>query len=346
MFMRILIAPSWRHFAKRDLIRESFRQARVGRRPYHACMSMYVGYDRAWEIVCGFESRLRAFRPQAVAGIFRGGIFPAAMAAHLLSLPLYAVDCPRGGRARWHSAFPPPPCRIVLADEIAATGRTMAEACGFLRGLGYDVLTLALFHDPASRFIPDLSIPAPAYIQFPWEFRDRSPGTLAARMNGRVSHDSEKDFFGVDLDGVIAPDIRRRQYRRAVRSGEIARLVAARSKLAMNPQTSLPPVDWRRTVIVTGRPECDLAATRAWLAERGLGAVPVYARPDGIPPEASAAHKARTIADLGITHFYESDLLQALEISRLAPATAVYWWGRNPDRRFRVFAASAIGGKS
>lgn len=301
-------------------------------------MSGYCGFDRAWEIVCANEARLAAFGPDGVAGILRGGAYVAVMAAHALKLPVWFLEMVEG-RPAWHSASPPPAgSRLVLADDIVSSGRTLSQARSFLEAQGYETLAFTLFHDAAVRTAPEVSIPAEGYVQFPWEFRDRSPGSLEARSRGLSSHAAEEDYFGVDLDGVLLDDLPRRQYRRAERLGGIEKLVAARGRLPMKEAADLPPVNWKRAIIVTGRPESDLEATRAWLASRGLESVPVLARPPGLPPEASAAHKAQAIHDFGITHFFESDLLQAIEIAAAAPACAVYWWGRTPRRRLRLFA--------
>lgn len=309
-------------------------------------MGGYCGFDRAWEIACAQEARLRAFAPQAIVGILRGGAFPAAMAAHLLKAPLHFLEPRPGGDVAWHSAAPPPPpARLVLADDIVSSGRTLERARSFLAGQGYEVLAFTFFHDARAPVVPEVSIPAQGYVQFPWEFRDRAPGSLEARGRGLFSHEAEEDYFGVDLDGVLVEDLPRRQYRRAGREGRIEELVRARGRLPLKPPEALPPVDWDRAIIVTGRPAADLGPTREWLARRGLGHVPVLARPDGLPPEASAAHKAQAIADFGITHFYESDLLQALEIAQASPACAVYWWGRSPGRRLRLFAHRIGGGE-
>lgn len=301
-------------------------------------MSGYCGFDRAWEIVCAAEARLAAFGPDGVAGILRGGAYVAAMAAHVLKLPVFFIEM-RSGAPAWHSASPPPAgSRLVLADDIVSSGRTLSRARAFLEAQGYETLAFTLFHDAAVRTAPEVSIPAEGYVQFPWEFRDRAPGSLEARGRGLFSHEAEEDYFGVDLDGVLVEDLPRRQYRRAGREGRIEELVRARGRLPIKPPEALPPVDWDRAIIVTGRPAADLGPTREWLARRGLGHVPVLARPDGLPPEASAAHKARAIHDFGITHFFESDLLQAIEIAAAAPACAVYWWGRTTRRRLRLFA--------
>jgi hypothetical protein len=69
-----------------------------------------------------------------------------------------------------------------------------------------------------------------------------------------------------------------------------------------------------------------------------LGDVPVLARPAGLPPRASAAHRVQAIHDFSITHFFEADLARALKVPAAAPACAVYWWEREPARRLRFFA--------
>ena len=74
--------------------------------------------------------------------------------------------------------------------------------------------------------------------------------------------------------------------------------------------------------IVTGRPECDRQTTERWLARHCIPHTALYMS-NTFSTIKAITHKAKTIDDLGITLFVESDEHQAELIQRLCPSTRV-----------------------
>ena len=174
-------------------------------------MPVFIGYDQAERMVSSLLDRAADWRPDAVAGIIRGGLVPASMAAAILALPLAMVTCDRTtGVAGWIGLMPEG-CRILLVDDCCATGRTMGIARNALRDRGYDVLTLTVTHDPeTTAYVPDLSHPMRELFRFPWERGEATPAARALRATGAAAdRATEAPFVGLDLDGVFLADLPR-----------------------------------------------------------------------------------------------------------------------------------------
>lgn len=303
-----------------------------------------IGYDHAFNVIRGFEPRVRAFAPQAVVGVARGGTVPATMLAQLLGLPCWMLAASRGQPLAWdHDGAPP--TRLTVVDDIASTGGTMARVVRFLAAAGHTVQSCAMFHDPASGFVPDVSHPAPAYIRFVWEFRDGTPGSRRARLiEGGVPAFEESEYFGLDLDGVLVRDLPRRWYRRGERNATaLGTVLDVRDAAAPVAVAQLPQIDYLHACVITGRPEEDHARTRAWLDRNGFGGLPLHCRPRRYAPAQHALWKAEAILEYGVSRYFESDLRQAIAISRACPATEVYWWGKSRDKRLRLSTSEVPG---
>ena len=54
-------------------------------------MPVFIGYDQVERMVAALLETAAAWQPDAVVGIARGGVVPAAMAAGILALPLSFV---------------------------------------------------------------------------------------------------------------------------------------------------------------------------------------------------------------------------------------------------------------
>ena len=54
-------------------------------------MPVFIGYDQVERMVAALLERAAAWAPDAVVGLARGGVVPAAMAAGILALPLSFV---------------------------------------------------------------------------------------------------------------------------------------------------------------------------------------------------------------------------------------------------------------
>lgn len=285
----------------------------------------HITYDRVYEIIISLEGRARELNPDMIVGIMRGGIVPATMLAQRLSYPLSFVMYHRGADSpEWQSSNIPTGKRILLVDDIVSSGQTLKIVKAYLENLGNVVNTLTLFHDPVrSSFIPDVSIPADKYIMFPWETKDTTPSSREKfGKQGYVLPSDEQDFYAVDLDGVIAPDIRKSIYNKRL---DVA--LAMRDRLpVLSSAPSMPNM-----VIVTGRMLVDYDKTRIWLDDNGYKGIELVCRdPDQYPTSSQgvAAHKADAATRLGASVMIESDLAQAMLIAEHCPTMTVVWWGK------------------
>ena len=298
-------------------------------------MPRFIGYDAAERMVNAQLPRAAAWGAEAVAGIARGGLVPASMAACLLALPLAMLRVARDGAVTWLGPAPQER-RLLLVDDACSTGATMLAARAGLAAAGYECLTLTVAYDPErSAYTPDLSHPITELFRFPWERGETTPTARAARAAGAPpERKTEAPFFGVDLDGVFLPDLPAGTY-----AAGLAAALAARAALA--PFPVLPWFDPGRAVVITGRPESDRAATAAWLARAGHGALVLECRPAGLDPSPSvvADYKARAATRWGCTHFIESEAEQAVRIAAAAPHLVVVWWSAAEGRGMVVGAA-------
>jgi hypoxanthine phosphoribosyltransferase len=299
-------------------------------------MPRFIGYDQAERMLNALLDRAAAWQPEAVAGIARGGLVPASMAASLLALPLSMLQVARGGTVSWLGP-PPPGRRVLLVDDACSTGQTMLTARAALARQGRSCLTLTVAYDPErSAYVPDLSHPIAELFRFPWERGEATPTSRAARATGAPpDRTTEAPFYGLDLDGVFLPDLPRPMYEAGLEAA-----LAARA--ALDPLPHLPFFDPARAVVITGRPESDRDATAAWLARCGHGALTLECRPEAIAhdPVSVALYKARAATRWGCTHFVESDAEQAVRIAAVAPHLVVLWWIA-AERRGMVVGAAA-----
>ena len=281
----------------------------------------FISYDAAERLLLARLDRAAAWGPDLVAGIARGGLVPAAMAASQLALPLAMLAVSRAGEVRW-IGDPPPEGRVLLIDDACSTGATLRTARDALLAEGRACLTMTVVHDPErTSFTPDLSQPMTELFRFPWERGEATPGARAARATGAPpNRATERPFHGLDLDGVFLPDLPRARY------DDLATALAARA--ALPPFPRLPLFDPTRAVVITGRPATDRDATAGWLADAGHGALPLECRPPGLPHDAAtvAAYKAAAATRWGCTHYVESDAEQAVRIAAAAPQLVVTWW--------------------
>ncbi|TKC92465.1 phosphoribosyltransferase [Trinickia terrae] len=279
-------------------------------------------------------------------GILRGGAPLALMVSHAAGVPVAFLRYDRATRTvAWDCSLPMPPrgAKVLLCEDISGRGFTMADCVAFLEQHGLAVKTLTAAYDELSRVRPDYGIDAAGYFaHFPWERqahteRYRSDWDQAvAGGRGRMAEDHEYAAYAIDLDGILLPDIPLARY-----DEDLAAALIERDALA--PFETLPGIalDTVRA-IVTGRPEADRGRTQAWLDRHGFGGLELVMRDPashGEGPQGAAEHKAAAIRALGITHFIESDPLQAILISRLAPLLRVIWWDAQQNRGTLVSAA-------
>jgi hypoxanthine phosphoribosyltransferase len=300
---------------------------------------VFVSYDQTERLIACLLDRVLLLAPDAVAGIARGGIVPATMAACMLALPLFMIEWDRrSGLSAWIGSSPAAGARILLVDDACSTGVTMASVRAALLDWGYQCTTLTVLYDPDTTcYVPDASHPMRELFRFPWERGEATPIARTRRDNGAPSElAAERPFFGLDLDGVFLPDIPRAAY-----DGDLS--VALQRRQSLIPFAVLPPFSPERAVVITGRPECDRAQTEAWLARWGFRSLKLECRPDAVAadPPAVARYKAMTATRWGCTNFIESEPEQAIRIAALAPHLVVSWWSAAETRAWVIGAASS-----
>jgi adenine/guanine phosphoribosyltransferase-like PRPP-binding protein len=300
-------------------------------------MPVFLGYDQTERMIAALLDRATQWQPDVVAGIARGGVVPAAMAAGLLALPMAMIGFDRARDATQWLGNPPAAQRVLLVDDGCSTGRTMAAVRAAVLAEGRDCLTLAVVHDPeVTSYVPDLSHPMRELWRFPWERGEATPAGRTLRATGAgPDRATELAFYGLDLDGVFLPDVPDAAYR-----ADIVAAVAERHGL--EPFATLPHFSPDRAVVITGRPDDDRERTQAWLTRWGHGALPLECRPTDLPhtPDAVARYKAEAATRWGCTHFVESDAEQALRIAAHAPHLVVSWWSARDARAWFIGVAA------
>ena len=124
-----------------------------------------------------------------IVGITRGGLAPAVVLSHILGIPLipvsYSSQSGKGDDKFYSNELPEIQSTIardksfsgmpnlLIVDDIADSGETMAEVNKFYVDQGHEVHTLVLYYKVGSVFSPDFywqKIPVDSgWITFPWE---------------------------------------------------------------------------------------------------------------------------------------------------------------------------------
>jgi hypoxanthine phosphoribosyltransferase len=298
---------------------------------------LYADYNRIYAVVCQLEDQLGSNRPEIVVGVLRGGAIPALMFATRLALPVAFLAYDRGNpKPSLFSSVPLAGKRVLLVDDFASSGQTLGDTKAFLCSEGASPTTCTLFHDPKrTTVIPDISLPAERFVLFPWEQRVLSPATqkIIREKDGKIAPAQEQHFFGIDLDGVLTDDLRRRWYRKK----PLQALLKLRDSLKARGEVPA----WRAgsAVVITGRPQEDFDRTRQWLDENGFADLALCCRDPAVFGDSlleAARYKAAKIREVGVTVFYESDLKQAIAIAEACPFVDVIWWGKKKRLRLTV----------
>jgi hypoxanthine phosphoribosyltransferase len=271
-------------------------------------MPVFIGYDQVERMVAALLETAIEWRPDAVVGIARGGVVPAAMAAGILALPLSFVGHDKAtGAVNW---IGPPAAgrRILLVDDCCSSGNTLRRAKDTLRAESRDCLTLVVVHDPDTiRHVPDLSHPMRALFRLPWERGEATPTGRAAKASGaNLDPSVEAPFTGLGLDETLLAHIQRFPSERAV--------------------------------LISGLPDFQ----RARITTTPYQLLPLECRPASIAADknAIARFKAEAATRWGCTHFIECDAEQAIAISAHAPHLIVTWWSAEAGQGWIIGAAA------
>jgi hypoxanthine phosphoribosyltransferase len=277
-------------------------------------MPVFIGYDQVERMIASLLDAAAAWRPDAVVGIARGGVVPAAMAAGILALPLSFVGHdPATGAVAW---IGPPASgrRLLVVDDCCSSGTTLQRIRTVLCEQGRECLTLVVVHDPDTvRYLPDLSHPMRALFRLPWERGEATPTGRAAKASGtRNDPAAEAPFVALGVD-------------EAVLAGH-----------------SVPRLTPDRAVLISGLPEGERTRIAAALATTPYRRLPLECRPEAIAGDdgSVARFKAETATRWGCTHFIDADPGQAIRISAHAPHLIVTWQPRGSDPAWVIGAAA------
>ncbi len=276
-------------------------------------MPVFLSYDQIERMIAALLDAARDWRPDAVVGLARGGVVPAAMAAGILALPLAFISHDKATGAVTWIGPPATGRRILLVDDCCSSGLTLQRARAAMHAEGRDCLTLVVVHDPDTiRHLPDLSHPMRALFRLPWERGEATPTGRAAKASG------------ANLDPRVEAPF--------VAQGLPDRLPAA----------GLPRLTDDRAVLISGLAEAHRESLSTALAATPYRGLPLQCRPDSVAGDtaAIARFKAETATRWGCTHFVECDAEQAIGIAGHAPHLIVTWWSIAAGRGWIIGAAA------
>jgi hypoxanthine phosphoribosyltransferase len=281
-------------------------------------MPVFLGYDQVERMIVALLDDAAAWQPDAVVGIARGGLVPAAMAAGILALPLSMVSHDASNGTTTWIGPPSPGRRILLVDDCCSSGNTLHRTRTSLTEAGYECLTLVVVHDPDTvRHLPDLSHPMRALFRLPWERGEATPTGRAAKFS-RIRNDlaAEAPFVAVGFDETLLTDV-----------------AAGRE---------LRPLPSQRAVLICGLAETERARVAAVLATTPYRVLPLECCPDTVAadPSAVARYKAETATRWGCTHFIECDSALAIQIAANAAHLIVTWWPAGSARGWIIGAVA------
>ena len=281
-------------------------------------MPVFLGYDQIERMIAALLDEAAAWQPDAVVGIARGGLVPAAMAAGILALPLSLVGHDAAtGTVTW---IGPPASgrRILLVDDCCSSGTTLQRTRTSLAASGHECLTLVVVHDPDTvRHLPDLSHPMRALFRLPWERGEATPTGRAAKISRTRNHlAAEAPFVALGFDETLLADI------------------AAGRNLRR-----LPPA---RAMLIGSLAEAERTRITGVLATTPYRNLPLECRPDTITADQSAIaqYKAETATRWGCTHFIECDPALAIRIAAIAAHLIVSWCPAGAEPGWIIGAAA------
>lgn len=296
-----------------------------------------VSYDKIASILDSQQNLQRAYNPELVIGIARGGIVPATMIATNLSLPLLLVSVTRSVEeitwlstpdAKLLETLKNRTVRILLVDDIISSGETVRRTKKFLEKMNFRVIINVVFYDKKSIIVPDIGICAEQYIKFPWEKKENTFGSMKVKEIKGINEfhfSDETDSFGFDLDGIFAEDIPQDIY-----NSDLNYALKLRDALPLlETSPDIPEKVRPHTAIISARPDLDFERTRKWLDDNHFTNIPLYCRNHKDFDHTIEGHiqaKIKMINDLGISCYFESELFQAVAIALEIPSIDVSWW--------------------
>lgn len=285
----------------------------------------WFSYQDIENIALHHRRAVMASRYDAIVGLARGGLYLATMLSQMTGIAHATAYYDRAtGAVQLHNLPPRRPARLLLVEDVAGKGHTLERVRHALAQRGADVDLMVVCWDDLSRHVPDYygaKLQAGERYLFPWERSQLAP-TSPDRTG---PDDMARWLTAFDLDGVFLEDVPAALY-----ASDLQAALAARDRLP----ALAPHPDWRSgDLIVSGRLEKDRDRTEAWLDRHGLAPSRVLLRPS--LDIAAAEFKRRTLAELGITEYIESELEQARHIAGL-PHVVVWHYDCHARRNRRV----------
>jgi hypoxanthine phosphoribosyltransferase len=281
-------------------------------------MPVFIGYDQVERMIAALLDEAAAWQPDAVVGIARGGLVPAAMAAGILALPLSIVGHDATTGAVTWIGPPASGRRLLLVDDCCSSGNTLHRTRSALTQAGHACLTLVVVHDPETvRHLPDLSHPMRALFRLPWERGEATPTGRAAKISGtRNALAAEAPFVALGFDEALLDELA---------SGRFLRRLPA-----------------ERAMLICGLAEPERTRIAGLLATTPYRNLPLECRPLAPAAERSAIarFKAETATRWGCTHFIECDAGQAIRIAAQAQHLIVVWWPTGTETGWVVGAVA------
>jgi adenine/guanine phosphoribosyltransferase-like PRPP-binding protein len=288
----------------------------------------FLSYDETYMLAKQYEQQLRREGFDFIIGIARSGVVPAAIIAQMCDLPLRCVYTTRiSDQVSIDPEIDLAGKKILIVEDVMGRGYTAKKVYDFLSAQGAICKVFCLFYDEiTSEYAPDYGIGTTHFIQPLWDRKNNSPAAKMALKNyNGATLDSTEECLGSDLDGILLPDTNRRWNKNSER---LKFILNYRDKFL--PNEIIPPLEVHKTVyIITGRPLVDFERTTQWLRENKFDNIQLVCRnPDthGDSDEEVADFKAAKILEIGITRFYESDLMQALLIAEKVPVCDIIWF--------------------
>ncbi len=130
------------------------------------------------------SERIKGYTPHVLIGISRGGLVPVRLLSDMLGnrnvgiirVELYkemgiAKDSPKITQAITADVKGK---RVLLVDDVADSGKSLAAAKKYIKSLGADEIKIATFHcKPKSMVKPDYFIKmVSGWIVYPWEINE------------------------------------------------------------------------------------------------------------------------------------------------------------------------------
>lgn len=262
---------------------------------------------------------IRAANYDGLVILLRGGTFAGMHLAFLTGLNVHFLQYNRNrNQANWFGDKPSGQ-RLLLVEDSAGKGFTLANCIAFLCDAGYEVDTLVVCQMPMARV-------QTTYRCFDWQ--DDTVRVLFPwnrfRLNGESIGDSKLDHeyerTAWDLDGVFVDDMDPALYHKDLETALVMRDDA--------PFAPYAPHSKAGDIIITSRPDCDRERTQRWLTRFGI-TLPLVMRPSDLAypsHQFKARWKGQMAIQLGYTHFVESHAEQAVLLAAAYPELRVTWW--------------------